>query len=189
MNVMLPLLVLAACLVGCRHVERTPFDDVVDYYAERMESATATEADTLKFKAAEYLREHSDCHYGVPRHLADSLGRRTELDHKAFSSDTLYRRFLDSNGYRYMNEAAVYDSDTITTDFLIENIELAHGASPGLRMYRSMISAVTFFPTGLATRNSPDGAGSSRTSTSIQSPTRLRIQAPSVKWRSTSCAG
>ena len=125
MKVMFPLLVLAACLVGCRHVERTPFDDVVDYYAERMESATATEADTLKFKAAEYLREHSDCHYGVPRHLADSLGRRTELDHKAFSSDTLYRRFLDSNGYRYMNEAAVYDSDTITTDFLIENIELA----------------------------------------------------------------
>ena len=101
-----------------RIFDNTPFSHVADSYS--------LPKDSLKRAAAEYLGRYADFHYGRSRYLVDVAGRRVpDMNPQAFTTDTLYRAFLDSSGYRYVESGPVFDSDTITEDYIRENIELA----------------------------------------------------------------
>lgn len=105
----LALMSLGACSVP------TAYDQVVDAYAD----------DSLKREAALYLRAYSKYHYGVSRNIVDALGKSATLSPKMFASDSLYRAYLDSLHYILKIGKPILDEDTITEEYLHENIGLA----------------------------------------------------------------
>lgn len=80
-----------------------------------------------KFKAAEYLIENMPGHFGVKQELQDSFGNRVEFDFSQFESHEFMRLSitLDSLGYRFVKTEENYDVTITTSDYLIENIDLA----------------------------------------------------------------
>ena len=101
---------------SCTHIMETPFTCVIDYYSD----------DSAKAKAAAYLERSSSFHYGVSRHIVDSAGHVvTNLSPEAFKTDSAYKAYIDSMGYCMKTGWAIRDVDTITENFLKENIELA----------------------------------------------------------------
>lgn len=107
-----------ACFSCTAVQEETAFDRVVEYYENV--------GDPLKLNAAKYLRQYSDSHYGIKRCLVDSLDNpATSLNYKTFKTDTLMLMYLMSNGYSYKEYDSVADKDTITDEYLINNIEMA----------------------------------------------------------------
>lgn len=101
---------------SCSHVMETPFTCVIDYYGD----------DAIMGQAAAYLEQSSSYHYGVSRHLIDSVGHAvTNLSPRGFKTDSAYKAHIDSMGYRMRTEWAIRDQDTITENYLKENIELA----------------------------------------------------------------
>ena len=113
------VIVFLAVLPSCTAVqEETAFERVVDYYR--------SEGDTLKMRAAEFLRDYSDYHRGVSRHWVDSIGEMAEnIDYNEFATDTLMVEYLRSSGYHFIEENAINDRDTISEAFLRSNIDLA----------------------------------------------------------------
>lgn len=111
------LFIISLCLAtSCiQYGNDSAFYKVVDYYA----------GDSLKEKAALFLANNSRYHYGHSRKVVDSLGNPTNINYKGFDTDTLFLNHLLANGYKYETGGKVWDSDTITEDFLKENIELA----------------------------------------------------------------
>ena len=113
------VIVFLTVISSCTAVqEATVFDRTVSYYREQ--------GDTLKMRAAEFLRDYSDYHYGVERHWVDSIGETVEkLDYHDFLTDTMMVEFLRSGGYRFVEGRTVDDRDTVTDDFLRRNIDMA----------------------------------------------------------------
>ncbi len=99
--------------------EETAFERVVEYYR--------SQGDTLKMQAAEYLARYSGYHYGVPR----LLSRKPKLSCLDFVSrpevnpDSVFLSYLDSQDIYMIAEDPAYDRDTITDEYLTDNIELA----------------------------------------------------------------
>lgn len=89
------------------------FDSAFDYYHN----------DALKQKAVVYLEQHSKYHYGVSRKIGNPEGAMALL--KVSCNDSVYRHHLDSIGCRIETGEAVWDNDTLTKDFICENIDLA----------------------------------------------------------------
>ena len=81
--------------------------------------------DSLKFKASLFLAKNSDYHYGYIRELVYSTGNTTKINYKEFKTDTLFMKYLLEHGFRYNCSNKIWDKDTITGEFLKENIELA----------------------------------------------------------------
>ena len=106
-------------MASCNRIfDNTPFSHVADSYVRPQ--------DSLKRAAVEYLDRYADYHYGRARYLIDATGRRVQkMEPLAFATDTLYRAYLDSLGYRYVESAPIFDTDTITEDYIRDNIELA----------------------------------------------------------------
>jgi len=104
---------------SCVEFDRNAFDRTVTYYSQS--------GDSLKHKAAEFLRDNSRWHYGVPRYWADSLGTKTiDIDYSLFSTDTAFVDYLTSNGYQFMEQnIRIPDNEAVTDSFLRNNIELA----------------------------------------------------------------
>lgn len=75
------LLVATLVLVAsCIETDKTVFDRTIAYYKQS--------GNYLKVKAAEYLRDNAQWHYGVPRFWTDSLGRKTDdIDYRKFATD------------------------------------------------------------------------------------------------------
>ena len=102
-----------------RQGEETAFERVVAYYANT--------GDTLKMQAAEYLCDNSRWHYGVPR----SLSRLPEQPYTDFlarpevNPDSVFQSYLDSQNIYIVIDDSVADRDTISDDYLINDIELA----------------------------------------------------------------
>lgn len=85
--------------------------------------------DSLKQRAVQFLSEYAGYHYGIPRYLIDADGNRvTHMQPYQFSSDTVYRHYLDSLGYHFHADEPIRDLDAITPEYLINNIELAFAA-------------------------------------------------------------
>ena len=82
------VIVFLTVISSCTAVqEATVFDRTVSYYREQ--------GDTLKMRAAEFLRHYSDYHHGVERHWVDSIGETVEnLDYHDFLTDTMMVEFL-----------------------------------------------------------------------------------------------
>lgn len=102
-------------LSSCSLAEQNSFANVSDYFQK----------DSLKCEAAKYLEKYAGYHYGVSRLLVDANGKPSKLKPSDFRSDSLYRVFLDSLRYRLDVGKPVLDVDTITENYLIENINLA----------------------------------------------------------------
>lgn len=112
-NLIFTLLGVLAC-VSCT-MWQTPYSRVADSYA----------GDSLKQKAAKYLEQYAPYHYGIARHIVDSAGHRSRLKAAQFANDSLYRSYLDDHHYHLSTGTPVMDLDTITDDYLKENIDLA----------------------------------------------------------------
>ncbi len=109
-------ILIASLSVACS----TPYDKAVAHYAQ-------SEADSLKYRAALFLRDHAEYHYGVERYLVDSTGappteRPNPLD---FEHGSALCDYLYSAGYRFVEGEAEMDLDVITKEYLIDNIERA----------------------------------------------------------------
>lgn len=96
--------------------KRSVFENVVNGYSNT--------GDTLKRLAAEYLSEYASYHYGVPRSLPSSLDVTPFLH----THDTIFKNYLDSCRFTVKESKPILDNDTITEDFIRENIELAFDA-------------------------------------------------------------
>ena len=114
LNRNIQFLLLAFMSLGSCSVPTT-YDQVVDFYAN----------DSLKREAALYLREYSKYHYGITRNVVDAKGKPSTLSPKMFASDSLYRAYMDSLHYELKVDKPILDEDTITEEYLKENIELA----------------------------------------------------------------
>ena len=93
----------------------TAFDHVVSLYKNS--------GNTLKLRAAEYLRASAKYHYGVRRIIPANLEGNIFLDIE--KGDSVFKHYIDSLGYRVEYGEPAYDTETITDSFLIENIEMA----------------------------------------------------------------
>ena len=114
------VIVFLAVLPSCTAVqEETAFERVVDYYR--------SEGDTLKMRAAEFLRDNAMWHYGECRQLNKpfTVSYTDILDSPETKKDSVFEAYLDSMGYSITKGAVVWDSDTVSEDFLRENIDLA----------------------------------------------------------------
>lgn len=123
-NLLFINLTVLLLLSACEGESYTPFDEVVAYYAERLERNT-THDDSLKYEAARFLQRYSKHQYGVSRHLVDSVGERVSIDYKMFADDKELRKYIEINGYYFKVWPKVKDVDTIKAEFLINNIEQA----------------------------------------------------------------
>lgn len=107
----------AVALMSCsQQSERDgAFRKVVAYYEEL--------GDSLKLRAAEFLRASAGYHYGIRRTIpADINGVLFVHQEKA---DSVFKHYLDSIGYQVEVGKPVWDIDVLTDSFLIENIEEA----------------------------------------------------------------
>lgn len=110
---------VASILYSCSLGEETAFERVVAYYHQT--------GDTLKEHAAEYLMDNSQWHFGVKRQLSKEF-EPTYMDALAVDSmrgDSVFQSFFDSLNVQIMSSKPVLDRDTITDEFLRENIDLA----------------------------------------------------------------
>ena len=113
------VVVIVFALSSCTAVqEESAFERTVEYYRQQ--------GDTLKMKAAEYLRDNSMYHQSIPRYLTDSAGHRImDIDYNDFDTDTMFVDYLRSNGYYFTEGDMIADHETITDEYLRKNIELA----------------------------------------------------------------
>lgn len=83
--------------------------------------------DSLKLKAAKYLIANMPGHYGVSQQLQNNMGKGVKFDFSSYKSGESKRlsQDLDSLGYRFVTTEVNYDLHVVSSDFLIENIELA----------------------------------------------------------------
>ncbi len=111
--------ILAVLLFSCSLHEETAFDRVVSYYHQT--------GDTLKERAAEYLRDNARWHYGVDRHTSMPIGHQYTyfLSRPETNKDSLFKAYLDSCHIYIVQDEEVMDADTISEEFLRENIDLA----------------------------------------------------------------
>ena len=114
------LVVIVFALSSCTAVqEETAFDRTVEYYRQS--------GDTLKMLAAEYLRDNAKWHYGVSRHFNKpfEISYQDVLDRPEINKDSVFKAYIDSCGYKIIAETPVWDCDTMTEEYLRENIDLA----------------------------------------------------------------
>ena len=106
-------------LSSCVFQQETAFERVVDYYSDS--------GDELKAKAASYLQEHSQWHFGISRSLNMDFGLTYEdaLKVNSLRGDSVFQTFFDSCGVRVVSDIPVLDRDTISDQFLRENIDMA----------------------------------------------------------------
>lgn len=88
---------------------------------ERVADSYAAPADSLKRRAADFLAAYAPYHYGTSRTVPEGVDATPYLA----THDTLFRQHLDSCGYSVERGERVLDTDTVTEDFLRENIDLA----------------------------------------------------------------
>ena len=107
---------LAVAVISCSHPEHdAPFRNVVAFYKEQ--------GDTLKLRAAEYLKASAGYHYGVRRTIPPGISGDSFI--KIEKGDSVFKHYLDSLGYKVELGKPVWDLDVLTDSFLIDNIELA----------------------------------------------------------------
>jgi hypothetical protein len=86
-------------------------------------------ADSLKFKAMSFLIENMDIHYSVNYYWADSTGKKVTFDELKYESFITSIHAFDSLKQQYGKLHPVpvryYDIDTITSNYLVNNIEQA----------------------------------------------------------------
>ena len=93
----------------------TAFDRVVDTYKYS--------GDTLKRRAAEYLRAYSKYHYGIRRIIPSGINGSMFLGIE--KGDSVFKHYIDSLGYKVEYGKPVSDNETVTDSFLIDNIDMA----------------------------------------------------------------
>lgn len=87
------------------------------------EAYSAYSGDDRKQDAVRYLEQYSRYHYGISRHF-DNPDEIVTL-RKGVSQDTTFKHLLDSAGSRLIVGTPTMDDDTISSDFIRENIDLA----------------------------------------------------------------
>ena len=102
-------------LSSCVFQQETAFERVVDYYSNS--------GDELKTKAASYLQEHSQWHFGITRTLNKDFGLtyKDALKVNSLRGDSVFQVFFDSCGVKVMSDTPILDCDTISDQFLREN--------------------------------------------------------------------
>ena len=113
--VIIIMVVLLAMSCSPSKVHGSAFDRIVDTYRQS--------GDTLKLRAAEYLRAFSRYHYGIKRSIPSEISGSLFLDIE--KGDSVFKHYLDSMGYRVEYGEPVYDYETVTDSFLLDNIEMA----------------------------------------------------------------
>ena len=113
--VIIIMVVLLAMSCSPSQVHGSAFDRIVDTYRQS--------GDTLKLRAAEYLRAFSRYHYGIKRSIPSEISGSLFLDIE--KGDSVFKHYLDSMGYRVEYGEPVYDYETVTDSFLLDNIEMA----------------------------------------------------------------
>ncbi|MBQ3632263.1 MAG: hypothetical protein II949_13680 [Prevotella sp.] len=109
--------ILLFALTSCSAFEGPAvFDRVAASYAD----------DPQKKEAVHYLQQYAKYHYGVSRHLNHPV--EVERLRKGIANDSVFRHHLDSLEYSYVIGSPVMDEDTLTDEFLRENIDLAFEA-------------------------------------------------------------
>lgn len=102
--------------VSCTNQRNDQFSRVEYYYRN----------EPKKSEAVAFLGQSARYHYGVPRHIVDSWGKKImDIDCSNFISDSIYKSYLDSMGFHVKEDWAIRDIDAVSDDFLKENIELA----------------------------------------------------------------
>lgn len=105
-------------IVGCTNKENTAFDEVCEYYKNNN--------DTLKYKAACFLRKYATYQQGVSRYLVDSSKNRVDsMCPLNFKNSVEYRDFLNKKNYNYVVDLPAKDIGSVTFDYLRSNIEQA----------------------------------------------------------------
>lgn len=89
-------------------------------YEQTIESYSAP-TDSLKRRAAEFLAMYAPYHYGKMYTLPAGVDASPYIN----THDTLFKHYLDSCGYHIISDGTVKDVDTITEEYLRENIDLA----------------------------------------------------------------
>ena len=106
----------SVAVISCSQPEHdAPFRNVVAYYKEQ--------GDTLKLRAAEYLKASAGYHYGVRRNIPPGISGDSFI--KIEKGDSVFKHYLDSLGYKVELGEPVWDLDVLTDSFLVDNIELA----------------------------------------------------------------
>ena len=99
---------------------RTELEKVVKYYSK-------VKADSLKLKAARFLISNMKGRLGIEQELQDRSGNKVKFDFSDYcpGEHAKLNRKLDSLGYRFVQTKLNYDLQTIQSNYLIENIDLA----------------------------------------------------------------
>lgn len=88
---------------------------------ERTIESYSTPNDSLKRRAAEFLAMYAPYHYGKKCTLPAGVDATPYIN----THDTLFKQHLDSCGYHIKFDGMIKDVDTVTEDYLRENIDLA----------------------------------------------------------------
>lgn len=103
------------CVIACS----SPFDEAEKHYAQSGD-------DLLKIQAVQYLKEYAKYHAGVDRYLVNSSGERVDtVDYSRFENGPEFKTYLEENGYRFVADKPIPDTDTLTAQYIIDNVDLA----------------------------------------------------------------
>lgn len=102
---------------------KSKYQSVLKYYSCNL-------SDSLKLKAAHFLINNLQYHYGIPNYLVDSLGNKIkDFNGLQYPKDSLVSEFSEL-GYRFQMQKPVPDIESLTPEYLIQNIELAFKVWP-----------------------------------------------------------
>lgn len=131
MRSLLYLPIILALLNGCLLQKDTPLSYALEAAGENryeLEKVLAHyKNDSLKQEAARFLIQNMVYHHTFCEEIVSSEGQRYELNYGDYPSKQALNRGLDSlysRGYR-LEKQVLWDIETVKSDYLIENIELA----------------------------------------------------------------
>lgn len=123
-----------AFIFSCSHNRVTPLDKALNYAeSNRSELEIVLEHyknDSLKLKAAQYLIENMPYHHFQEEYFLSPGGDKKHLDITAFTGENEVKLYCDSLvkcGYQIKSHQQ-FDIMSLSSDFLIKNIELAFTA-------------------------------------------------------------
>ena len=100
----------------------TAFDQAVQHYK-------VSGNDSLKIRAVQYLERYAKYHAGVNRYLVNGNGERVDtVDYSRFENGPDFKKYLEQNGYHFIKGEPVPDTDTLTAQYIINNVDLAFKA-------------------------------------------------------------
>ena len=126
MKIKLLLILITIVTVSCRRdtansttSNNYKYDKVVDYFNNK--------GDSLQILASQFILENINIHESHDYYFADSLGKRIQFDELKYpdfdSSLIAFEKIKSNNKTIKAVKYNYYDEDTISSDFIIKNIE------------------------------------------------------------------